>query len=186
MRQTPLLTWAALSGLMLAAGCAENGNTIGASTNSKWIDAWAASFLPTNVNGTVQDVPAPNHQTIRLVVFTKLGGTAARLRFTNQFETTPLVIGAAHIALRDQGSNIVPGTDRALSFAGAKGVTIAPGQEVWSDPVTLSVPQHADVAISVYLPGARKPAAFHARGLKTSYLSAPGDFTAAAAIPPAA
>jgi len=174
---------------MFAAGCAENGPTSTASRasdGSKWIDAWAASFLPTKVNGTVQNVPALNHQTIRLEVFSKLAGSAARVRFTNQFETTPLEIGAAHIALRDHESNIIAGTDRALLFTGARGITIAPGEEVWSDPVTLAVPQHADVAISVYVPGARKPTAFHATGLKTSYLSAPGDFTAAASIPPAA
>jgi lysophospholipase L1-like esterase len=145
-----------------------------------------ASYLPTKINGTVQNVPEFNHQIFRLIVFTNLGGTAARVRFTNQFETMPLQIGAAHVALCDQGAAIIAGSDRSLTFGGAGNVTISPGAEVWSDPVTLTVPQHADLAISVYLPGARKPTAFHATGLKTSYLSAPGDFTAAATLPPAA
>jgi lysophospholipase L1-like esterase len=78
----------------------------------------------------------------------------------------------------------VPETDRGLTFGGAKSITIAAGKEAWSDPVALAVPQHADVAISVFVPGSLKPTAFHATGLKTNYLSAPGDFMSAATMPP--
>jgi lysophospholipase L1-like esterase len=184
MRQILLCAWVA-AGLMIAAGCAQEKAAPPLIGSLKWIDAWGASFLPTRINGNLQAVPTFNNQTLRLEIFSKLAGSEARVRFTNQFETTPLEIGAAHIALREKDSSIVAGTDRAISFGGDKGVTIAPGEEVWSDPVTLDVPQHADVAISVYVPGERKPTAFHSTGLKTSYLSAQGDFTAAAAIPPA-
>ncbi len=178
-----VVLWAASAAVVRAAAGADAPD---ASSTTKWIDAWGTSFLPTQVNGTVQRVPKFENQTARFIVFSKLAGTAARVKFTNKFETTELAIGAAHIALRADGGAIVPETDRELTFAGAKAVTIAAGAEVWSDPVTLAVPQHADVAISVYLPGARTPTAFHATGLKTSYLSAAGDFTAAPTMPPAA
>ena len=153
---------------------------------SKWIDAWATSFLPTLRNGALDAVPTFSNQTLRLVVFSKLAGTQARVRFTNKFQTTPLKIGAAHVALRagTRGGAITSDTDRALTFDGKPSVTIAPGEELWSDPVKLDVPQHADVAISVFLPDEDyKPTAIHQTGLKTSYLSAPGDHTGEATMP---
>ena len=65
-----------------------------------------------------------------------------------------------------------------LTFGGKPSVTIAPGEELWSDPATLDVPQHADVAISIFLPDQNyKPTATHGTGLKTSYLSYTGDET---------
>jgi len=153
---------------------------------TKWLDSWGVSFLPTEVNGTVQAVPTFNNQTLRLVVFNKLGGSQVRVKFTNKFEKTPLKIGAAHVALRDSGGAIKPDTDRALTFKGEKIVTVPPGEEIWSDGVMLDVPQHADLAISVYLPESVKPTSFHPTGLKTSYLSAAGDFCAAAKMDPPA
>ncbi len=168
--------------------------TAGAATNSampatpaapssaatKWVDAWATSFLPTLRNGQLDPVPTFSNQTLRLMVFSKLAGSQARVKLTNKFQSTPLKIGAAHIALRDgtQGRAIRPETDRVLTFGGKPSVSIPPGEDLWSDPVTLDVPQHADVAISLYLPDENyKPTATHGTGLKTSYLSDTGDET---------
>ena len=63
-------------------------------------------------------------------------------------------------------------------------VTVGAGAEVWSDPVTLTVGQHADVAISVYLPDTSfKPTNFHPTGLHTSYVSTNGNHVAEATMP---
>ncbi len=156
-----------------------------AAAPAQWIDAWGLSYLPTLVNGGLRDVPAFNHQTLRLSLFSRLAGSAARVKFTNKFQAAPLVIGAAHLALRAGDGAIAPATDRALTFGGAASVTIPPGAERWSDPVDLAVPQHAEVMVSLFLPDSIKPTAYHATGLKTGYLSAPGDHTAAATMPPA-
>jgi lysophospholipase L1-like esterase len=101
----------------------------------------------------------------------------------------PLAIGGAHVALRGTCASIDPATDRALTFSGQTTVTIPPGAELWSDPVPLAVRQHADVAISVFIPGSYRPAGFHRTGLKTGHLG-PGDQAGVASIssgaPPAA
>jgi lysophospholipase L1-like esterase len=175
----------AVSGLALL-GCllspwrafAQTGATMPA-PEMKWVDAWAVSFLPTRVNGQVQAAPSFDNQTLRLNVFPKLGGTQARVKFTNKFTETPLTIGAAHIARRANGPAIDPATDQTLKFNGQTKITIGPGEEVWSDPVPLQVRQHEDVSISVYVPGAYKPAGFHPTGLKSSYIGS-ADQTAAA------
>ena len=155
-----------------------------AAATTTWIDSWGASFLPTLVNGSVQGTSTFKNQTLRLIVNTKLGGTGARVKLTNTFSTVPLHIGAAHIALRSSGGTITAGSDRALTFGGASSATVAPGAELWSDPVTLTIGQHVDVAISVYLPDAQfKPTNFHPTGLHTSYLSKTGNYVASTTMP---
>jgi lysophospholipase L1-like esterase len=149
---------------------------------SKWIDAWAVSFLPTTVNGTLQSSRTFESQTLRLNIFTTLGGTQARVKFTNKFTAALLAIGGAHIALRTSGSAIDPASDRTLTFKGQPGVTIPPGEELWSDPVPLAVKGHTDVAISVFVPDSYRPTGFHRTGLKTSYVGT-GDLTAAVSFP---
>jgi lysophospholipase L1-like esterase len=140
-------------------------------TNSTWVDAWAVSYLSTTVNGTPQAVPTFNNQTLRMNMFTKLGGTALRVKFTDRFATKSVVIGEAHVALRlsTSGSGIVQATDHVLTFGGATNLSLAVGEERWSDPVDLVVTQHQDVTVSLFLPQATKPTTFHPTGLKTQY-----------------
>ena len=149
----------------------------------QWVDSWGASFLSTTVNGAVQAAPSFNNQTLRLRVFSKLGGTQARVKLTNKFGTNTLTVGAAHVALVSSGSSITASSDRALTFGGLARVTLAPGAEMWSDAVTLTIGQHVTVAVSVYIPGSFKPTTFHPTGLHTSYLSRTGNFVASTALP---
>jgi lysophospholipase L1-like esterase len=148
-----------------------------------WVDSWAASFLSTKVNGAVQSTPSFNNQTFRLNVFSKLGGTRVRVKLTNKFATNTLTIGAVHIALRSTNNSIVASSDRTLKFNGQAGVTLAPGAEIWSDSVTLTIGQHVTVAISVYIPGSFKPTTFHPTGLHTSYISKTGNYTSSTTLP---
>jgi len=56
----------------------------GAEPECKWVDAWAVSYLPTTINGTLQSVPTFYNQTLRLNMFLKLGGAALRVKLTNR------------------------------------------------------------------------------------------------------
>ncbi len=160
----------------------------GRAADEGWTTAWERDPLSTTVTTsttTVQaTVPAQiSNQTLRLMVWTTAGGSQVRVKFTNRFSTSPLVISSAHVALRQSGGAIQAGTDRALTFGGSASVTIAGGDEVWSDAAVLDVPQHADLAISMYLPGTFTPQTFHPTGLKTSYLSQTGNFVSSGTMP---
>jgi lysophospholipase L1-like esterase len=137
------------------------------------VDAWAVSYLSTTVNGAPQAVPTFSNQTLRLNMFIKLGGTAVRVKLSNRFSTKLLEVGSAHVALRQssRGSEIVPDTDRALTFAGARTLKLEPGKEVWSDPVELAVKQHQDLTVSLFLPESTTPDVFHPTGLKTQFIA---------------
>ena len=101
--------------------------------------------------------PAPflhfNNQTLRQIVHTSIGGTRARVVLSNRFGTAPLTIGAAHMAVRSKDAAIVPSSDRRLTFSGRPTITIPSGATVYSNPVDLTVPPLADIAIDLYVPG---------------------------------
>jgi lysophospholipase L1-like esterase len=123
-------------------------------------------------------------QTARMIVRTSVGGSKARIRLSNTFGGTPVTVGAAHIALRGRDSEIVPESDRPLTFNGKPACTIGPGIVLLSDPVDFNVPRDADVAVSLYFPGDTGPVVSH-NGLHTTYISKAGDASGGPSIPEA-
>ena len=127
-----------------------------------------------------------NNQTVRMIAHASMGGSRVRIELSDAVGTQAVTVGAAHIALRAKGSEIVPGTDRALTFHGAPGCTLRPGASTVSDPVDLNIPKLADLAVSLYFPGETGPPTSHSLGLHTTYISQTGDFTAQPTIDGAA
>ena len=105
-----------------------------------------------------------------------------RIELSNAFGSAPLVIGAAHIAMRNQESGVAPATDRTVMFGGRPTVWIPPGATEISDPVALDLPAASDLAVSIYISGTASTDTMHAVGLHTTYISKEGDTTAAPAM----
>jgi lysophospholipase L1-like esterase len=160
----------------LPAGVASAG---AASAGAAWVGTWTAAPQPP-MPGSLGHYDA---QTLRLIVHVSAGGSEARIRLSNVYGSTPLTIGAAHIALRTSGADIDPASDRALMFGGHSSVVIPAHATVLSDPVHLAIPALADVSVSLYLPKAVDATTVHVLAQQTSYLSTPGDVTAAAHFP---
>ena len=146
-------------------------------------DGWAGSWGASDVFPVGPDV---NYQTLRQFVRLSAGGTRLRVRFSNATGQYPLVIGAAHVAkpAADGAPGAIdPSADHALTFGGAKGVTVPPGAEVVSDPVEMDLPALSTVAVSLFVPRFTGPAVIHLDGVATTYISDNGDFTGAASMP---
>src|SRR5262249_10924221 len=84
--------------------------------------------------------PAPlGSPVVRPTAHVSLGGGRIRAQFSNLSGNGPVTINAAHVALCNAApavdSTIDTATDKPLAFSGAASVTIAQGQEVWSDPI---------------------------------------------------
>jgi lysophospholipase L1-like esterase len=145
----------------------------------RWVGTWTTS--PVITEGLAFD-----NQTLRMIGHVSLGGKKFRVRLSNAYGRQKLVIGAARIALREAGAAIVKGSDRKLTFAGKDSVTIPSGAFMVSDPVELDLPSLADVAVSVFLPGAI-PESFqitgHGNAHQTNYVSTPGNHCDAVAMP---
>jgi hypothetical protein len=76
-----------------------------------------------------------------------------RVLISNAYGSAPVTIGAGHIALREKGGSIQGASGGTLTFSGRATMTIPAGSTVYSDPVNLTVPAMADLAIDLYLPG---------------------------------
>ena len=128
----------------------------GQNAQEHWVSTWATSTLATNVPQALpggaqpgaQPAPAAqppvggppaaapakpqpvlsfSNQTLRMVVRTSIGGRRIRVTLANTFGANRLMVGAAHVALRDKDSAINPGSDHVLTFSGKPSGVIAPG-----------------------------------------------------------
>src|SRR5579885_2847936 len=144
-----------------------------------WVGTWAAAPAP------AEGVVGFNNHTLRMNPRVSIGGERLRVRISNAYGNRPLAIGAAHIALRDKGPEIVLGSDRKLTFGGSESTVIAAGAVAFSDPVELSVKPLADIAVSFHLPG-EVLANFAITGRyarQTNYISPPGNFAGETVMP---
>ncbi len=159
---------------------------LGAQQPARWYATWAPSYFaaPTPPRDSVDRVPTYVDRTFRQVVRTTLGGTRVRIRLTNEYGERPLVIGAAHLAIRDSGTAIQGATDRALTFGGRTTVTLRPGAVVTSDAVTLRIPALSDLAVTLWVRDTIRASTRHAAAHQTNYVSAAGDLSAATRFAP--
>jgi lysophospholipase L1-like esterase len=163
-------TWAtALVDLPLPAPAQAGGQ--GGGQGSQGLQGGAPQGPPT--------LTSLNDQTLRQIVRVSLGGQTIRVVLSNAFGTAPLRIGAAHVALRDQSAAIVAASGRALTFNGSGAVALPAGASIVSDPVNLTVPALADVAIDIFIPGDTKaeklPLTTHTGAQQTGYVSTVGN-----------
>lgn len=189
-------------GLVLSPGIGAQGGA----PFEHWVGTWATAVVssqqsftlpaslrrlqPPPQNGAQRpQLPQPiasfNNLTVRQVVHTSIGGSRARVVFTNAFGTAPLSIGAAHIALRAQEAAITSGSGRALTFGGIAWATIPAGAVLFSDPVDLIIAPLSDLAIDVFVPGdtAGTPLTMHSGALQTSYVSQAGNHAGKTTFP---
>jgi len=149
-------------------------------STEQWVGTWGTAPAGPPLAAQLQTF---NNQTLRLIVHTSIGGSQVRIRLSNTFGAMPLRIGEAHIALRQGGAGIMAGSDRTLTFSGARSVVIAPGAPVLSDPVALDVPALSDLAVSLHLPDTVQANTIHGSAFQTNYVSLPGNFTGADTLP---
>jgi lysophospholipase L1-like esterase len=167
---------------LLPAALTFSATAQSANANGHWVSAWStAVHTPRSAPGAPPQVGFEN-QTIRMVVRMTLAGDQLRVRLSNEFGTTPLVIGVAHIAAVSENGTIVPDTDHQIKFGGATSISIPAGAPMLSDPVDIKFPAFGEVAISIFLPKQTAPSTFHLLGQHDTYISEAGDFTSAPAI----
>ncbi len=158
-----MLRWVAV-GLLATA-------TAQATPGGRWTTAWWTSQLA--LEGT-NALPAAEltDATLRQVVRLQGAATQLRVRFSNRFGTTPLVLDGATIAraVDAASARIDPGTLRPLRFGGATLVTIPAGADYWSDPVELRAAPGTDLAISLHLAQPPAQQTGHPGSRATSYL----------------
>jgi lysophospholipase L1-like esterase len=175
---SPLLPRTARGRLILAAGATLTAGLVAATvpadaatTVPTWVDAWGASPQSSATASTTP--PSYANQTLRLVVHLHTGGTALRIKLSNNFGDRDVTFGHVTVAVRASGATV--GTVRSLTFNGAGRVTLAKGTERTSDLRWMTVKAGQDLAVSLYLPTATGPVTYHRSAIQTSYVSTAGD-----------
>lgn len=151
---------------------------------TRWVGTWSASPQATWGAGFVLPNNAPDRvrdQTLRQVARISVGGGRVRIALSNAYGREPVTIAAARIARSLGGDRIDPASNRALTFGGRSSVTLLPGAPALSDPVELSAPALAELAVSLYLPQDTALRSFHWEGGQDAYLAA-GDRSAQPAL----
>jgi lysophospholipase L1-like esterase len=110
------------------------------------------------------------------VIRLSAGGTAIRLRLSNELSAQALHLGVVRVATWKNG-RVVPGSDRVVRFTGRTEAVIEGGAAVVSDSIDLAVPALGSLAISIYVPGPATGLTAHLLGQQMSWFAA-GDQTA--------
>jgi lysophospholipase L1-like esterase len=107
--------------------------------------------------------------TLRQVVRLTAGGTAVRIRLSNQYGTTPLAIAGATIGRSAGGASITQEGLRELSFKHQSSIVIPAGEQILTDDVLLSTEPAQSLVVSLYLRERSGPATFHATANANTY-----------------
>ncbi|MBV8897652.1 MAG: SGNH/GDSL hydrolase family protein [Acidobacteriaceae bacterium] len=151
-----------------------------------WVATWAAAPSPQlpNEGDRAKGHLELDNETIREIVHTSIGGSTIRLRLSNQFGHEPVDIGAVHVGLCAEGAQIVPASDRAVTFSGKVAFTIPANAPFISDPIQLKMPAGSNLCISLFVPKKTTAAGIHYSAQQKNFL-APGDATGAENAPTA-
>jgi lysophospholipase L1-like esterase len=154
-----------------AAGGGGEDGTGGSTGPQHWVATWGAS--PYLDSGNPPPASLAN-SVLRQVTHVSIGGSQLRVQFSNLPGNGSVTINSAHIALCRAtplvDSTIDISTEKALSFSGAESVTIAQGQEVWSDPLDFDLPALANVTITTAFGNVPSNLSAHSGSRTTSYL----------------
>ncbi|AOJ75397.1 SGNH/GDSL hydrolase family protein [Burkholderia ubonensis] len=144
-----------------------------------WVAAWATALQP------IPDLASPPPlyrapdvagRTVRQIVYPTVSGRAARIRVSNAYGHAPLQIDAASLAPAGDGAALAGGAV-AVRFGGRASVTLAPGQEIESDPVTIDVATGRPYAVSLYMGARQRMTVWHRVSNQVNYVSEAGDHT---------
>jgi lysophospholipase L1-like esterase len=140
---------------------------------SNWVGAWYAApvrMLSANLSG----------RTLRQIVHLHAGGEQIRLHVSNRYGDAPVTLRSISVGHVLSGP-VVQAGEVAVLFEEQTTVTLEPGQEIISDPVSLRVEALTNLAITFFLAQGESITG-HFSALQSSYVSGIGDYTAAEAV----
>ncbi|MFF4486723.1 SGNH/GDSL hydrolase family protein [Streptomyces sp. NPDC001544] len=153
--------------LLTVLGC-QTGAVRASATTPPGVVTWAASA--DRLGDGVAD------RSYRLVVHTSAAGSGLRIRLSNAFGDRPLTLDSVYAGIQDEGAALRRGSNRRLTFGGARTVTVPAGAVLWSDPLPGGLPAATNLVVSLHSPDAAGPATGHGMAMQTSYVTQ-GDHT---------
>ena len=127
--------------------------TLGAFAQTRdWVTTWATAL---QIAEPHNNPPAPGlaGNSFRQIVQVSIGGKSLRLHLSNLFnedETEILGVEIARAATMGASPEILPGSTVELTFGGRRSFTMAPGEEVVSDPVRFKLAERENLAVTIH------------------------------------
>lgn len=153
-----------------------------AGSTKKWVGTWSAA--PQLVEpGNMPPSPGLDNNSLRQVVRVSIGGDTLRVKFSNEFSLSPVILKSVQIAVSTGGHTICESSNKELKFNGNSEVIMNAGHIVTSDPIAFKLTPRMDVAITINYGQTSATTTGHPGSRTTSYLlagntSASADFTA--------
>ncbi len=114
--------------------------------HTKWVCGWAtpSTTVAQHICEYFKD------RTFRYQIFSTVDASALRIHLSNLHGHEPVTVTAASVAMTVNDAVIDPATVAAVTFGGSASVTIAPGDEVDSDPVAFALKAGQTISVSTY------------------------------------
>lgn len=178
------LFFAILTSCLLLSSC----NLLGqknTDTGKKWVGTWATAPQLVEPHNMPPE-PGLTNNSLRQIVRVSIGGDTLRIKFSNEFSTSPVTMKSVQIAVSTGENTINLSTNKELTFGGNTEVTMDAGAAITSDPVAFGLKPRMDVAITIYYGQTSETTTGHPGSRTTSYLLAGNtttitDFTGAVA-----
>lgn len=154
-------------GVLAATACAPA--RVAPAGAERWVGTWSAA--PQLVEPRNMPPTSLGGNTLRQHLHVSLGGSQVRLRFSNEFGNDSLTLDAVQIARAAGLGAAQPGTSVPLSFQGQRGVTIAPGQRVLSDPLIYEVPALSQLVVTIHFGAVPSNLTGHPGSRTTSFIA---------------
>ncbi len=148
-----------------------SGVAAGASAVDNWVTTWGTALQLTEPNN-MPPKPGLAGNTLRQLLRVSIGGKRIRLQVSNVFGREPVEIRAAQVALSEGKGIVAAGSSKAIYFDGQPGVTLAPKQAIWSDPLDFPVEPLGDLAVTIYFGNVSKTLTGHPGSRTMSYIQA--------------
>lgn len=166
--------WSTLAAVLIPGVATSAPAARTAAAGPHWAAIWTASPEPANPD---PDEPLfhLSEQTVQERLTVSAPAQRLRIRLSNEYGSTPLLIGAATVAL--SRAPLPTAHRKVLTFAGLGRVAIAPGATVLSDPVAFRVTAGGELCISLFFPERVSTPTVHRLALKRAAVSISGDFS---------
>jgi len=148
-----------------------SGNLFGqqhSDSTKRWMGTWSTAEQLVEP-GNMPPSPGLTNNSLRQVVRVSIGGDSLRVKFSNEFSTSPVTMKSVQLAVSTGSGAIEVPTNRELTFHGIPEVTINPGNAVTSDPISFHLEPRMDIALTIYFGQTSASVTGHPGSRTTSY-----------------
>ncbi|WP_232468381.1 SGNH/GDSL hydrolase family protein [Alkalitalea saponilacus] len=150
--------------LAVVTGCTEQQD------NKKWVGTWVTAPQLVEPHNMPPE-PGLTNNTLRQIARVSIGGDSLRIRFSNEFSTSPVTMKNVQVAVSKGGHEIDAETIKKLTFNNNENITMQPGTAITSDPVAFSLSPRMDLAITIAFGETSPDVTGHPGSRTTSYLA---------------